>query len=149
MFSHVSVILFTGGWYPSMPCSRSPGPHLSGKLSLAWGGVSRPTPGGVSRPTPRGVSRPTPRGVVSRPTPRGVYPSMHWGRNSPPPQQLLLWAVCILLECILVIVFNLVYVCWNHRFHYKYPAAAFAAFSLVWSWRDPFGMSFRSPPHYL
>ena len=83
MFLHASLILFTWGWYPSMPCSRSPGggwypsmpcrslgPHPRGKLSgLAWG-VSRPTPRGVSRPTPGGVSRPTPRGV-SRPTPEG------------------------------------------------------------------------------
>ena len=66
MFLHVSVILFTGRWYPSihcrwypsMPCSRYPGgwypsmpwrslgPHPGGKLrGLAWG-VSRPTPGG-------------------------------------------------------------------------------------------------------
>ena len=60
----LSVILFTGGWYPSMHgrflstggwyfsmhC-RSPGPYPLGKLrGLAWGrGVSRPTPGGKLR----------------------------------------------------------------------------------------------------
>ena len=72
MFLHVSVILFTGGWYPSMPCS-SPG----GVVSQHALQVSRPTPRGslrglargVSRPTPRGVSRPHP-GVVSRPNPQ-------------------------------------------------------------------------------
>ena len=35
----------SGGWYPSMPCSRSPG---GGWHALQ---VFRPTPGGVSRPT--------------------------------------------------------------------------------------------------
>ena len=53
----------------------SPGSHLGG-LQAHTQGVSRPTPWG------------------------GVYPSMCWGR--PPPHRLLLWAVCILLECILV-----------------------------------------------
>ena len=85
LFLHVSVILFTGGWYPSMPC-RSPGPHPGGKLrGLPWGGGSRPTPrgevegsglGGLQAHTQGG-------GVFSRPTPGG-YPSMHWGRHPPP-----------------------------------------------------------------
>ena len=81
--------------------------------------VSRPTPrgelegsgrGGFFRPTPRGelegsdlgggVSRPTPRGV-SRPTPgRGCIPACT--ESDPPSRRLLLWAVRILLECILV-----------------------------------------------
>ena len=42
--------------------------------------------------------------------PRGWYPSMHWGRHPPQERQLLLQMVCILLECILVVVwidFNL------------------------------------------
>ena len=116
-----------GGWYPSMPCKypggsypsmpcRSPGLNPRGKLrGLAWGGGSPgPHPWGKLRgracgglhthtwgsPGPHlaGVSRATPRGGISRPTPG--YPSMHWGR--PPNRQLLLWVVCILLECILV-----------------------------------------------
>ena len=49
------------GGYPSMQC-RSPGPLPGEKLrGLTWG--------------------------VSRPTPGGWYPSMHWGRYSPLPQQ--------------------------------------------------------------
>ena len=58
MFLHVSVILFTGGcypsmhsrWYPSMPC-RFLGPHPGGKLRGLTGrwGVSRPTPKGKLR----------------------------------------------------------------------------------------------------
>ena len=82
MFLHMFVILFTGGWYPSMHCRwypsmpcRSPGPHPRGKFrSLAWG---------VSRPTPSGVSRPTPGGGYPGPHPGG-YPSMHWGRHPLP-----------------------------------------------------------------
>ena len=62
---------------------RSPGPHLRGKLgSLA-----------------RGVSKSTPRGGGSRPG-RGV--SQHALRQTLPSRWLLLWAVFILLECILV-----------------------------------------------
>ena len=64
-----------GGWDPSMPCSRSQGPHPGGKLrGLVREGSPGPHHGGGSRPTPRGVSRPTPR---------GVYPRMHWGRHPP------------------------------------------------------------------
>ena len=84
----------------------SPSPHPRGKLrGLAWGspgphqGVSKPTPGGsqaqtweVFQANTLGVSRPTPRVA-------GVYPSMHWGRT---PPWLLLQAVCIPLECSLV-----------------------------------------------
>ena len=94
MFLHVSVILFTGGWYPSMHC-RSPGPHSGGKLrGLAGGGVSPgPHPGGklrglawgrgVSRPTPRGVSRPTLRGCLQAHTRVAGYPNMHRSRHPP------------------------------------------------------------------
>ena len=74
-FLHVSVShsVHTGGWYPSMPCSRSrggvypsmpcrfPGPHPRGSLrglSHTRGGSPCPHPGGVSRPTPGGFSRP-------------------------------------------------------------------------------------------
>ena len=88
-YTCLSVILFGGEWYPSMPC-RSPGPHPGGKLrGLAWG-VSRPTPGvelrglawGGLQAHPGGcVSRPTPEGPqahtrgVSRPTPGGCIPA--------------------------------------------------------------------------
>ena len=62
-------------WYPSMPC-----PHPGGKLrGLAWGGLQVPTKGGLQAHTRWGVSRQT-------------------------PQRLLLRAVCILLECILVLI---------------------------------------------
>ena len=121
MFLHVSAILFTGRgwyssmhyrWYPSMPCSRSPGggggwypsmpcrfpgPHPGGKLrGLAWGGLQVHT-WGASRPTPRRVFRPTPGGSPG-PHPGGV--SQHALRQT--PRQLLLRVVHILLECILV-----------------------------------------------
>ena len=80
------------------------GPHPGGKLrGLAREGL-QPHSQGVSRSTPWGVSRPTPRGV-SRPTPGGS-PGPHGDtlRQTPPPpsRQLLLRAVCILLECILI-----------------------------------------------
>ena len=57
-------------WYPSMPCSRSPGPHQRGKWRGIW---SRPTTKGKlrgiwSRPTPWGGAL---RGIWSRPTPKG------------------------------------------------------------------------------
>ena len=55
---------------------------------------------GVSRPTLGGVSRPTPGGGVSRPTPGGCIPACT--EAAPPTLRLLLWAVHILLECILV-----------------------------------------------
>ena len=62
-------------WYPSMPC-----PHPGGKLrGLAWGGLQVHTQGGLQAHTRWGVSRQT-------------------------PQRLLLRAVCILLECILVLI---------------------------------------------
>ena len=106
MFLHVSVILFTGGWYPSMhcgwypsmPCSRSPGgwypsmpcrfpgPHPGGKLRGLARGVSRPTPKGEVEGSGRGWLQAHTRGggwCLQAHTQRGVYPSMHWGR--PPP----------------------------------------------------------------
>ena len=87
IFSQASVILSMGwgGWYPSMPCKRSPGgsaPRGGGLLpggclvwggGCSWGGFSRPTPKGeVERgtgpdPYPRGKLR----GIRSRPTPKG------------------------------------------------------------------------------
>ena len=84
VFTGICLSTLGGGWYPSMhcrwypsvPCSRSPGgsypsmpcrslgPHPGGKLrGLAWG-VSRPTPGrevegsglgGSGGPHPRGL----------------------------------------------------------------------------------------------
>ena len=64
-----------GGCWGVWP-GRSPGPHLGGSSpSPHLGGSPGPHPGG--------------------------YPSMHWGRP-PTSRQLLLWVVCILLECILV-----------------------------------------------
>ena len=69
----------------------SPGSQLGGLQAHSWG-VSRPTPGGCPGPHLRG------------------YPSMYWGRHPPPSRQLLLWAVCILLECISVF-------CCFRRFH--------------------------------
>ena len=85
IFLHLSVILFTGGcypsmhcrWYPSMHCSRSggglwypsmpcrfPGPHPRGKLR----GVR---PGGSPGPHPRGKSRGSGLGGSPGPCPRG------------------------------------------------------------------------------
>ena len=86
MFSHVSVILFTGGggWYPSMPC-RSPGPHpwekLRGLACVCVGGgenrVSGPHPGGKLTGLAWGLQAHTRGGG-------GGYPSTHWGRHPPP-----------------------------------------------------------------
>ena len=82
-----------GGLYPSMPC-RSPGPHPGG------GGL-RSLVGGVPGPHP-GVFRPTPRGCVSQHALKQTLPPSRW---------LPLQAVCILLECILVIIyFNMNYI---------------------------------------
>ena len=112
MFLHVSLILFTGGWYPSMHC-RSPGPHSGGKLrGLAWGGVSPgPHPGGKLRGLAwgRGVSRQGclqahTQGVSPGPHPGG-WVSQHAQKQTPSSRQLLLRAVRILLECILVLFF--------------------------------------------
>ena len=100
MFLHVSVILFTREWYPSMPC-RFPGSHPGEKLK---GPARRGSPGphrggGISRPTPGGHLQAHTWDDLQAHT-QGVYPNMHWGR---PPWRLLLRAVHILLECILVI----------------------------------------------
>ena len=138
MFLHVSVILFTGGWYPnmhcrwypSMPCSRSPGGYLSMPCRFPGphpGGSWGIWPGGVFRPTPKGELRGLAWGV-SRPTPRGVYPSMHWSR---PPWWLLLQAVCILLESILVpkfILDNLTILGWL-----IWTSSGYMIFQMGWS----------------
>ena len=106
-----------GGRYPSMPC-RSPGPHpgeveesgLGGDLQAhtqgevegsGLGGSPGPHPGG------RGLQAHT-QGVFPGPQPGGLQThtqgvSQHTLRQTPPQsRQLLLRAVCILLECILV-----------------------------------------------
>ena len=67
---------------------RSPGPHPGEVEGSGLGGVSRPMPRGVSRPTPRGSPGPHPGDEASTPLPHS--------------RRLLLWAVRILLECILV-----------------------------------------------
>ena len=114
MFLHVSVILSTGGcylsihcrWYPSMPCSRSPGggspgPQPRGKLRGSGPG---PQPRGKLKGSGLGVGVVCPRGRGRVPAP-GVSA---WGVSAleggvwRPPRQLLLRAVRILLECILV-----------------------------------------------
>ena len=91
-----------GVWYPSMPC-RFPGPHPEGKFRGLARGVSRPTPGG-SRSTPKGGLQAHTQGVSPGPHLGGV--SQHALRQTPPPsRRLLLRAVRILLECILVSIF--------------------------------------------
>ena len=112
IFSQASVILFTGGGvvsqhalqvvsqhalqqvsggrYPSMPC-RCPGPHPGGKFRGIW------PDGGVCRPTPKGeVEGDLAGGCL---LPGGC---LLLGGSGDPPGRLLLWAVRILLECILV-----------------------------------------------
>ena len=105
LFLHVSVILSTRGVSRPIP---------GGRLGVWWG-VSRPIPRGRLGICPRGCPDPGPGGsdrVVSRPTPGGggpgphsegwgvsrprpwprrVYPSMHWGRQSPPPVDGYYW----------------------------------------------------------
>ena len=87
MFLHMSIIMFTG----EVGCL---GPHPGGRLGgLVWG---------VSRPTPRGCVQGHTRRVQAH-AQGGV--SQHALRQTPPPPPsrcLLLWAVRILLECILV-----------------------------------------------
>ena len=94
-----------------MPC-RSPGPYPGVRLrGLARGG-SRPTPRGEVEGSGQGEGSPGPHpggrlrglaGGVSRPTPGGGGIPACTGADPPPhSRQLLLWAVDILLECILV-----------------------------------------------
>ena len=70
-----------GFWYPSMPC-RFPGPHPGGKFRGIWLGVQAHTQGGKLRGILKGES-----------APGGMCSPLGW---------LLLWAVRILLGCILV-----------------------------------------------
>ena len=69
-----------GGWYPSMPY-RSPGPHPGGCLQAHTKGW------GLQTPT---------QGV-------GGIPACTEADTPLPSRWLLLWAVCILLECILIL----------------------------------------------
>ena len=98
VFTHVCLSTEGGWWYPSMPCSRSPGGGIPACLAGfqahtqggSWGdlarGISRSTPkgklrgsgqGGLQAHTQgevegdlaRGVSRPTPKGKL-----RGIWP---------------------------------------------------------------------------
>ena len=66
MFLHVSVILFTGGggwgdpsmhcrWYPSMPCSRSPGGWYPSMHCRWYASMPCRSPGGSPGPHPGGI----------------------------------------------------------------------------------------------
>ena len=85
-----------------------PGPGLAGCPGPGPGGVQAQA-WGVSRPRPRGCPGPHLGGAhtqaqgVSRPRPRGCIPACTEGDSPPPSRWLLLWTVCILLECILVL----------------------------------------------
>ena len=102
MFLHVSVC--PQGVGVSRPWPRPKveveGSDLGGCLGPHPGGGWGVWPGG-SRPTPRGRLGGLAGGCVSRPTPRGVCIPV-CTEADPPSRRLLLWAVPILLECILV-----------------------------------------------
>ena len=99
------VYLSTGGRGCVPACLATRG-CIPACLATRWR-CPGPGPGGCPGPC-LGVSRPRPRGIQAQawwglgPDP-GVYFSMHWGRH-PHSRQLLLWVVCILLECILVYI---------------------------------------------
>ena len=119
MFLHVSVILFTRGWHPSMPC-RSP---KGGGLSQHALQVSRPTPrgelegsglwGGLQAHTQGEVEgsglwegSPGPHqggGGGLQVHTQGCIPACTEADTHPPCRWLLLRAVRILLQCILVV----------------------------------------------
>ena len=115
VFLHLSVILFTGEGCLFTICNKVAKVMFLQVCVCPWGrgacsiGVPGPRgvyPGGVPGPggaCSRGVPGPkgsAPGGAWSQ----GVVVSQHALRQKPPPQerQLLLWMVCILLECILV-----------------------------------------------
>ena len=103
----------------------SPGPHPGGYPSIHWGrpppnrqlllrvvysqGGLRDLAGGSPGPTPGGSPGPHPGSLqahtqgVSRITPGGGIPACSEALD-PPNRRLLLWAVRILLECILVLI---------------------------------------------
>ena len=106
---YTCLILFIGGWCPSMHCSRSPREGVVSQHALQ-----------VSRPTPRGEVEGSGQGGSPGPHPRGKLRGLVWPGGSPGPhvgggcipacaeadplprRLLLLRAVRILLECILV-----------------------------------------------
>ena len=101
MFLHVSVcpwgaVCSRGGLLLGGVCSRGGGVSAPRGV-CSWGGSPGPHSGGSPGPHPGGSPGPH-LGGVSRPTPRGV--------SAPPWWQLLLRVVRILLECILVCIFN-------------------------------------------
>ena len=124
MFLQVSVILFTGrggipaclaggipaclaGLWGCIPaCLAGFQAHTQGR---AWGvwpwGVSRPTPGGSLQVHTQMVSRPRPGGGGGLPGPHPGWCIPACTEADHPSWWLLLWAVRILLECILVLGF--------------------------------------------
>ena len=127
MFLHVSVILFTWGGVVSQHALQVVSQHalqqisrgggipacIAGFQALTRGEVEGSGQGGSPGPHPRGKLRGLAWGV-SRPTPGGLQ-AHTWGglhtqgvcipacTEADIPQWLLLQAVCILLECILVL----------------------------------------------
>ena len=107
------------GWYTSMPC-RFPGPHPGGKFRGIWPGGS---PGPHQRGSWGGSGQEGSPGLHPRGKLEGIWPggspgphpgdlllggclvpggSAPGGCGALPLGQLLLWTVCILLECIFV-----------------------------------------------
>ena len=107
MFLHMSVShsVHRGRWYPTMPCSRSPGGVSLHALQVSrstskgelegsgLGGSPGPHPGGIWGVWPGGSLGPHPGGI---PACTEADPPTSW--------QWLQWVVCILLECILVVI---------------------------------------------
>ena len=95
IFTGVCDSVHRGQWYPSMPCSRSPGgwyssipcrfpgPHTGGKFrGSGWGGLQGHTQGGSWGGSGRGeggVSRPTPKGEVEGDMAKGGSLGPHQG----------------------------------------------------------------------
>ena len=97
-------------WYPSMPCSRSPGGGVVFQHALQ-----------VSRRTHRGeVERSDQEGSPGPDQGKGCIPACT--EADPSPRRLLLWVVRIALECILVFKSCL---CVSNRFHvyFSFPFA--------------------------
>ena len=113
----IPACLAAVGWYPSIPC-RFPGPHPGGKLGVWPGGSPGPYPRGKLRglaggsPGPHwgeGVLQAHTGGGVLQAHTRGGLQAHTQGKCIPActeadPPRLLLWAVRILLECILVLI---------------------------------------------
>ena len=124
----IFISISTSNYHPQLSWGKVIFSEACVKNSVHRGGVSKPTPKGdvegsgwgVSRPTPRGSPGPHPGGV-SRPRPWGEV-SQHALRQTPPSRRLLLWAVRILLECILVSTILLNWsqeiIIWNNKYWY-------------------------------